>query len=116
MIGGLSRSAPLSASWLRFLRLYAAYSAVTHLAWEVVQLPLYMLWQTAPASELVFAVLHCTAGDLIIASVALLLALLALGNSAWPTQGFIGVAVTAIAIGVGYTAYSEWLNVYVRQS
>ncbi len=116
MNGGSSHVAPMPVSWLRFLRLYVGYSVVAHLAWEIVQLPLYTIWATAAVRELVLAVLHCTAGDLIIASVAFLLALLARGNSTWPAHGLIGVAATAIAIGIGYTAYSEWLNVYVHQS
>lgn len=34
----------------------------------------------------------------------------------WPRQGFPRVAVLAIVLGIAYTAFSEWLNVYVRQS
>ncbi len=66
---------------------------------------------------LTVAVLHCTAGDLLIATAALLLSLVILGKG-WPeTQAaFRRVALAAIMAGIGYTIFSEWLNIVVRQS
>ena len=55
------------------LALYAALSAVGHLLWEIVQLPLYALWRTASRAELAFAVFHCTGGDILIATNVLLI-------------------------------------------
>lgn len=102
--------------WLRFLGFYAAFSLVAHLVWEVLQLPLYTLRQTEPPSYVLFAVLHCTAGDLLIGSTAFLVALPVTRASVWPPPRFAAFAVTAITTGVGYTIYSEWLNVFVRKS
>jgi hypothetical protein len=39
-----------------------------------------------------------------------------LGSNAWPWQRSRAVFVLALAFGVGYTIYSEWLNTRVRQS
>jgi hypothetical protein len=102
--------------WLRALRVYLICSAAMHLAWETLQLPLYTIWRTETWRGIAFAVLHCTAGDVLIALVVLALALLLTGREAWPARGFHMVAGLAMACGLGYTAFSEWLNVAVRRS
>lgn len=104
------------ADWLVAIRRYLLASAAGHLAWEFAQLPLYTLWHTATASQIAGAVLHCTAGDLAIASAALMLALAAVGTAAWPGRGFTAVAGTVIVLSVSYTAYGEYLNTVVQQS
>lgn len=96
--------------------LYLCLCAFGHLVWEVVQLPLYGLWRTASNGELAFAVLHCTAGDLLIAASVLLTSLVVLRARMWPRAKVLHVAALAILLGVAYTAFSEWHNVYVRQS
>ena len=98
------------------LVLYAVLSAVGHLLWEIVQLPLYTLWRTASRAELAFAVLHCTGGDILIAVSVLLASVVLLRAWSWPRAQASPVAALAIPFGIAYTAYSEWLNVYVRQS
>ena len=108
--------APYSQSnRLRALRIYLSTAATLHLAWEVLQLPLYTIWRTGDLREIAFAILHCTAGDLMIASLSLLTALLVFGNRSWPTDGFIPVMVVTLVIGVSYTIYSEWVNTVVRK-
>jgi hypothetical protein len=54
-----------------------------NLGWELLQLPLYTVWWTEPWSRIVFALLHCTAGDLMLGSLALCAALLLVGQG-WP--------------------------------
>ncbi len=103
-------------NWLRALRIYASASVMLHFAWEALHLPLYSIWSSATFGEIAFAVFHCTAGDLMIASLSLLVALLAVGNLGWPTERFIPVMAATIAIGLGYTVYSEWLNTVVRRT
>ena len=108
---------PISAvTWLSALRRYVAVSAALHLAWEIAQLPLYTLWRTGTAREIAFAILHCTAGDLMIGTLSLVATLLVLGKPGWPGQRFGEVAVSVLVIGVAYTIYSEWLNTVVRKS
>lgn len=98
------------------LALYAVLSAVGHLLWEIVQLPLYTLWRTASRGELAFAVLHCTGGDVLIAMNVLLASVVLLRAWSWPRAQALHIAALAIPLGIAYTAFSEWLNVYVRQS
>lgn len=100
--------------WLRFLRVYLLSIGVGNLIWETVHLPLYTIWKTGTAREQAFAVLHCTAGDVLIALSSLTLALLLAGDERWPWSRFVTVAALAVAFGVAYTAFSEWLNVVVR--
>lgn len=101
--------------WLGATRVLLLISAAVHLAWEVVQLPLYTIWWNGSAAEIAFAVLHCTAGDLVIMVSSLVAALVVFGQG-WPSSetSFRNVMLTTITIGVAYTIYSEWENVNVR--
>ena len=98
------------------LRIYIATTVTANVIWEVVQLPLYTIWNTGTRQEIVFAVLHCTVGDLMILTLSLLTALLLVGDRAWPSERFIPVLIATVIIGLSYTVYSEWLNTVVRQT
>lgn len=102
--------------WLLVLRRYLLVMAFGNLAWEFAHMPLYTLWETGTAREIVVAALHCTGGDVLIALGSLAAALLLLGRGAWPQAGYWKVAAAAIVLGVVYTLFSEWLNVQVRES
>jgi hypothetical protein len=39
---------------------------------------------------------------------------LILGNASWPAERYWRVAVCAVVMGLLYTGYSEWVNVYQR--
>ena len=92
---------------------YLMASAVGNLVWETLQLPLYTLWQTAHAAHLGFAVLHCWAGDLLIASISLGCGIVIVGRS-WPRRGYGRSAGAALIVGVAYTVFSEWFNATVH--
>lgn len=96
--------------WLAAFRRHLAAVAVGNLAWELSQMPLYALWRTGTPGEIAFAALHCTLGDVLIAACSLVAALLFLGASDWPQRRFASVAAAAVAIGLGYTVYSEAAN------
>lgn len=102
--------------WLIALRGYFSVIVVGNLVWESLQLPLYTIWKEGSRGENLFAVAHCTGGDLLIATSSLIGALLFFGTKEWPQQRFARVAAATIAIGVAYTGFSEWLNVSVRRS
>jgi hypothetical protein len=102
------------ANWPTAIRRYLLVSAIGHLAWEVVQLPLYTLWRSGSPDLIAGAVLHCWLGDLVIASVALLAALAIAGDVRWPARRVAMVCSVVITVSVGYTAYSEYLNAVVR--
>ena len=95
--------------------LYLSAATGIHLIWETAQLPLYTIWSAGTRFEILFAVIHCTAGDLLITASTLGLAALAARIGRWP---FLGnrMALTAMLLGLGYTVFSEWLNTQVRQS
>ena len=106
----------MGADWLRAVRAYLALSLPLHFAWESAQLPLYTIWSTGMLYEKAFAVVHCTVGDLMIASLSLLAALVFVGSADWPSERARAVFALTLSIGIVYTIVSEWLNVGVRRS
>lgn len=111
-----AHEALLPRDWLAALRRYVGVTAAGHLAWEAAHAPLYGIWQEGSAAQIVFAIVHCSGGDLLIALSALVGALLVAGSQGWPRERFRRVAAFTLAFGVTYTVYSEWLNVSVRGS
>ncbi len=105
-----------STDWPRALRRYLGVSLAAHVVWEILQLPLYTLWSTGTFRQQAFAVVHCTLGDAMIAGLSLLLALALFAPASWPQAGVARVYWASLAFGVGYTIYSEWLNISVRGS
>lgn len=104
------------AAWLGTLRRYLAVLAGASLAWEVAHVPLYTIWRDGSVGEIAFAVVHCSAGDVLIGLAALTAALVGVGSADWPRRRFGAVAAATIVVGVGCTVFSEWLNVVVRGS
>lgn len=102
--------------WLSALRHYGGVTAAGHLAWEAAHVPLYGIWRDGTASDIGFAVVHCSSGDLLIGMCSLVAALMVAGLPNWPAERFRVVAALTIAFGLAYTVYSEWLNVSVRGS
>jgi hypothetical protein len=101
----------------RFLALrFAPVLAALNLAWEIAQLPGYAIWTNGSTRHIAFAVAHCTAGDVLIglATLAIALVLTRAGPIAAWRVGAIGTVATVLA--VGYTVYSEWVNVEIRGS
>ena len=106
----------VACPWLLTLRVYLGVLLIGDLIWEALQLPLYTIWTTGTPREQAFAVVHCTFGDLVIATCALTLALLLVGAPDWPRDRFWPVAILTVAFGLAYTAFSEWRNVVARAS
>ena len=101
------------ADWLATIRRFLILSGALHLVWEIVQLPLYTIW-AEPIKRQAFAVLHCTAGDVMISGLSMLAALLLVGRPDWPKSSARSVFWLMLFVGLSYTAFSEWLNVNVR--
>jgi hypothetical protein len=87
---------------------------LANFVWETLHLPLYTIWTSGRLSEYAIAVLHCTAGDLLIAICTLTLAIVLVGDHRWPRVHFGRVTAVTILMAVVYTVFSEWLNVSVR--
>jgi hypothetical protein len=95
---------------------YLPWLAGLNLAWEVAHVPLYTLWQEAEPAYIAFSIVHCTLGDVLIGGVALLLALILGRERALPHWRWGRVAAVTVALGAGYTVFSEWMNITVLRS
>jgi hypothetical protein len=89
---------------------YLPWLAGLNLAWESVQLPLYTIWHEASPAYLVFAVAHCTAGDVLIGIASLMLALMLGREGAIASWRWRRIIALMLVFGPGYTIFSEWLN------
>ena len=99
-----------AASRSFILRAYLPRLALLNLVWEVAQLPLYAIWREARPTTIAYAVAHCTVGDVMIGTVALVAALIlnrAGEYARWPVRR---IAVLTAALAVSYTLLSEFLN------
>lgn len=95
-----------------FVRWVVAAFAL-HGIWEVAQLPFYTLWDDPDRGRVVRYVLHCLAGDVLIAATTYLLTAIVFRDLAWPVRRPWSAGALAVALGLGFTAWSEWYNVYV---
>jgi len=79
-------------------------------------MPLYTIWDKGTTKEILFAAIHCTGGDALIGLTGIMLAVFLFGGSRWPDERMGAVLLAAVTIGVGYTVFSEWLNIVVREA
>ena len=84
------------------LRTYLGVTAIANVIWETLHLPLYTIWTTASAGRLAVAVLHCTAGDILIALSALAVGVISVGTKAWPSERYRPVLLVVLIIGIAY--------------
>lgn len=92
--------------------LWALLSLLLNLPWELAQLPLYTLVSARAASDVVYAIAHCTIGDVLIAMTVFLLASALLRRTDWPLSRPVAGGAWVTVAGMAYTAWSEWRNVY----
>jgi hypothetical protein len=85
-----------------FAECYLLWISVTNSVWETFRLPLYGLRHSVSATGLAVAVLHCTAGDLLIAAAAPLIALLFAGAAVRDSRER-RILVLCIPLGIAYT-------------
>ncbi len=98
---------------LRRLAIWSLLAAVLHFFWEVAHLPLYILWDDLDRWRVTRYVLHCLAGDVLIAGATYLLAAIVFRSFDWPVRFPWRAGAFAIVVGLIFTAASEWSNVYV---
>jgi hypothetical protein len=94
---------------------WTAWLLVLNLGWELAQLPLYSL-DTQDPSTVALYVAHCTLGDGVIALGSYIVAAAFRRDPLWPTHDSVAGLVVACVASVGYTAWSEWRNVYVASN
>lgn len=95
------------------LRGYLVVTSVLNLGWEAAQLPFYTIWKEGTFRSMAFAVLHCAAGDVLLAFLVLVVALVVAGGPAWPRRHAGRVAALTLLAGLATSASIEWLNVEV---
>lgn len=95
---------------------YLPWLAGLNLAWEAAHVRLYTLWKEADTTYIVFSVLHCTLGDVLIGTAALLLALIGGREGALARWRWRRIAAITALAGVGYTVFSEWMNITLLRS
>lgn len=92
--------------------LWSMPAFVLNLAWEIAQVRLYTIWDTADSRTIAWALFHCTLGDVMIALVLFALAAMAFRRIDWPLlRPWAGGAMTVIC-ALAFTLWSEWSNVY----
>lgn len=96
--------------WHSAIRSYVFYTVGLNLLWEIIQLPFYTIWHTSSKQDVAFAVLHCTAGDGIIAITTLVLGIAVFGAPDWPKKQNLFVNCFVVITGLVYTIYSEQTN------
>lgn len=101
-------------SRVRFFLRYLLVLTGLNLVWEFAHMPLYTLAAEGTTAAIVYSAVHCTIGDMMIGGFALLAAVLLFCSDRWPTAGQTRVLAAALLFGVGYTIFSEWLNIEVR--
>ncbi len=102
-------------SALRFVALrYVPVIGALNLLWEFAHLPLYTVWAEGSPPYLAFVALHCTLGDVVIGTLALLIALIVARAGAVATWRWRQIALFLVIPAVGYTALSEWINTVAR--
>lgn len=88
-----------------------------HLLWEVAQFPLYTVWHEGDWSYILYGLVHCTLGDLLI--MLSVFWLLAMSNRTrdWVYRSPVILNVFLFtALGLSYTIYSEILNTRITQT
>jgi hypothetical protein len=95
---------------------YVPLLGALNLLWEIAQLPLYTLWSEGSLAFIAYAVIHCTLGDVVIGTLALLIALIATRARAVETWRRWRLALALVIPAVGYTSLSEWINTVARGS
>lgn len=67
--------------------------------------------------EIAFAIAHCTAGDVLIGTIAAGISTTVTRFSMLGQRYFsVLFLVVFMALGLSYTVFSEWLNVHIRKS
>ena len=78
---------------------YLLVILIGNLVWETLQMPLYTLWVDGTWGQIVYGLVHCTLGDVLIGAATLMAALLLLRAAAWPDTGRGQVMVVTVILG-----------------
>jgi hypothetical protein len=79
--------------------------------WEIAQFPLYTVWHQNNWGYILYGLIHCTLGDLIILLIAYETVALLSRNRYWYTRTTYASGVLFVLLGASYTVFSEIVNV-----
>src|SRR5262249_19492232 len=92
----------------------AGYGFGLSLLWEVLQSPFYTDTFTVPWTAVALNRLHCAVGDVLILLAAFWIVALGCGRF-WVCMASWASCLAFVALGLAYTAVSEYVNVQVLQ-
>lgn len=84
--------------------------------WEIAQFPLYDVGRAGDWRYTLYALAHCTVGDVLILLVSYELIALLRWNRHWLHTRVLAPAMGFMLLGVAYTVYSEIYNVHIAAS
>ncbi|MCW9046652.1 MAG: hypothetical protein OQK46_01125 [Gammaproteobacteria bacterium] len=91
-------------------------SVPLQLLWEIAQFPLYTVWHESEWSYIIYGLIHCTLGDmLILISVFWIVSLLNRSRS-WIYSPALSNIILFTILGLGYTIFSEIVNTRITNS
>jgi hypothetical protein len=103
-------------AWRLVARGYLPWLAALMLVWEIAHARLYTLWREQEPAYIVFSILHCTFGDVLIGGLALLFSLFVLREGAPARWRWGRIGAATVVLGTAYTVLSEWMNVTVLRN
>jgi len=84
------------------------------LLWEVAQFPLYTVWHEGDWAYILYGLIHCTLGDLLILLVIFWVVSLLNKSRFWVYESGFTSFVLFIFLGLVYTIYSEIVNTRIK--
>lgn len=89
-------------------------SVPLQLLWEIAQFPLYTVWHDGNWSFILYGLIHCTLGDLLILLSVFWLVALFNRSRYWAFSPSIPNIVLFTVLGLTYTIFSEILNTRIK--
>ena len=102
----------VASKFIARIGIWSALAFVLNLVWEVGHIGLYTLWGEAAPLVIVWSILHCTLGDVLIALGVFAFAAIVFRRVDWPMSHPLFGGVLAVIAALVFTAQSEWYNVY----
>lgn len=84
------------------------------LLWEIAQFPLYTVWHEGDWGYILYGLAHCTLGDLLIMLTCYWIVAMLNRNRHWYRTNIMVNGFLFTLLGLGYTIYSEMLNVNIK--
>ena len=84
------------------------------LLWEIAQFPLYTVWHEGDWSYILYGLVHCTLGDLLILVFVYWVISLLNRSRHWYRSNILFNGFLFTLLGLGYTIFSEFYNVSIK--